>query len=117
MAESVAKMAFGNKLGVKIEHNVDPRDFFAAAWGRYQSAKCRMEWWDELSISYTVIGEVTDRAFEYGKCGHHHGRGALDAWMTPPGECVPLPRPGGKRIGGALEGLFDHSGAVYVCRP
>ena len=29
----MSKMAFGNKLGVKIEHNVDPRDFFAAAWG------------------------------------------------------------------------------------
>ena len=25
MAEAVSKMAFGNKLGVKIEHNVDPR--------------------------------------------------------------------------------------------
>ena len=33
LAEAVSKMAFGNKLGVKIEHNVDPRDFFAAGWG------------------------------------------------------------------------------------
>ena len=32
-AEAVSKMAFGNRLGVKIEHNVDPRDFFAAGWG------------------------------------------------------------------------------------
>ena len=30
LAEAVSKMAFGNKLGVKIEHNVDPRDFFGA---------------------------------------------------------------------------------------
>ena len=29
-AEAVSKMAFGNKMGVKIEHNVDPRDFFGA---------------------------------------------------------------------------------------
>ena len=33
MAAAVSKMAFGNKLGVKIEHNVDPRDFFAPGWG------------------------------------------------------------------------------------
>ena len=33
MAEAVSKMAFGNKLGVKIEHNLDPRDFFAPGWG------------------------------------------------------------------------------------
>mgnify|MGYP000905224771 CR=1 FL=1 len=33
LVPAVCKMAFGNKLGVKIEHNVDPRDFFAAAWG------------------------------------------------------------------------------------
>ena len=28
LAEAVSKMAFGNKLGVKIEHSLDPRDFF-----------------------------------------------------------------------------------------
>ena len=30
-AEAVSKMAFGNKMGVKIEHNVDPRDFLTQA--------------------------------------------------------------------------------------
>lgn len=66
MAESVSKMAFGNKLGVKIEHNVDPRDFFNAGWG---NLVCEVPDGKvgELSISYTVIGEVTDtRMFEYG---------------------------------------------------
>ena len=29
----VSKMAFGNKMGVKIEHNMDPRDLFAPAFG------------------------------------------------------------------------------------
>jgi phosphoribosylformylglycinamidine synthase len=66
MAEAVSKMAFGNKLGVKIEHNVDPRDFFAAGWGdiicEVPDGKV-----GELQITYTLIGEVTDRdTFEYG---------------------------------------------------
>ncbi len=30
IAAAVSKMAFGNKLGVKIEHNLDKRDFFAS---------------------------------------------------------------------------------------
>ena len=29
IAAAVSKMAFGNGMGVKIEHNLDPRDFFA----------------------------------------------------------------------------------------
>ena len=33
IAAAVSKMAFGNGMGVKIEHNLDPRDFFAPAFG------------------------------------------------------------------------------------
>ena len=30
---AVSKMAFGNRMGVKIEHNIDARDLFAPAFG------------------------------------------------------------------------------------
>ncbi len=73
MAEAVSKMAFGNKLGVKIEHNVDPRDFFAAAWG---DIVCEVpaDQVGNLAITYTVIGEVTgDGVFPLWKYGDHHG--------------------------------------------
>ena len=33
IAAAVSKMAFGNELGVKIEHNLDPRDLFAPGFG------------------------------------------------------------------------------------
>ena len=33
MAAAVSKMAFGNGMGVKIEHNLDPREFFAPGFG------------------------------------------------------------------------------------
>ena len=33
IAAAVSKMAFGNGMGVKIEHSLDPRDFFAPAFG------------------------------------------------------------------------------------
>ena len=66
LAEAVSKMAFGNRMGVKIEHNVDPRDFFAPGWG---NIVCEVPdgMVGQLAITYTVIGEVTDRdGFEYG---------------------------------------------------
>ena len=66
IAEAVSKMAFGNHLGVRIEHDVDPRDFFAPAWG---NIVCEVPAGKvgELQMSYRVIGEVTDKAaFEYG---------------------------------------------------
>ena len=63
---AVSKMAFGNGLGVKIEHNMDPRDLFAPALGDI-IAEVPDGQVGNLSITYTVIGEVTERAdFEYG---------------------------------------------------
>ena len=115
LAEAVSKMAFGNKLGVKIEHNVDPRDFFAAAWG---DIVCEVPdgMVGQLSISYTVIGEVTDRgAFEYGNVTISMEE-ALDAWMTPLEDVFPTAA--GREARGeeaALEEKLYHSGAVYVC--
>lgn len=79
MAEAVSKMAFGNQLGVKIEHHVDPRDFFAAGWG---NLVCEVPDGKvgELAITYTVIGEVTDsRRFEYGNTVIPMAE-ALQAW-------------------------------------
>ena len=65
IAAAVSKMAFGNRMGVKLEHNLDERDLFAPGFGdiicEIPDGKV-----GELSVTYTVIGEVTDReAFEY----------------------------------------------------
>ena len=66
IAAAVGKMAFGNAMGVKIEHNLDPRDFFAPGFGDLV-LEVPAEKVGELSITYTVIGEVTaDGKFSYG---------------------------------------------------
>ena len=63
---AVSKMAFGNRMGVKLEHNMDPRDLFAPAFGDI-IAEVPDGQVGDLSITYTVIGEVTDKeCFEYG---------------------------------------------------
>lgn len=63
---AISKMAFGNGLGVKLEHSMDKRDLFAPAFGDIV-AEVPAGKVGELSITYTVIGEVTDdRTFRFG---------------------------------------------------
>ena len=65
IAAAVSKMPFGNRMGVKIEHDVDARDLFAPAFGDIV-AEVPADKVSELAITYTVIGEVTeDAAFTY----------------------------------------------------
>ena len=115
LAEAVSKMAFGNKLGVKIEHNVDPRDFFAPGWG---DVLCEVPDGKvgELSISYTVIGEVTDSgSFDYGNA-HLSLDEALEAWMRPLEDVFPTHT--GKEASGdgaAIEERLYHIDAAYIC--
>ena len=76
---AVSRMAFGNKMGVKLEHNMDPRDLFAPAFGDIiaEGADGQV---GSLQITYTVIGEVTDRdGFEYADTQISMDE-ALQAW-------------------------------------
>ncbi len=67
IAAAVSKIAFGNGMGVKIQHNVDKRDLFTPAFGDI-IAEVPAEKVSELAITYTLIGEVTDKAeIEYDK--------------------------------------------------
>ncbi len=88
IAESVSKMAFGNRLGFRIEHSFDPRDFFTPAWGDLvcEVADGKV---GELASSYTVIGEVTGSdIFEFGPVSIPIDE-ALRAWTSPLEEVFP----------------------------
>ena len=61
VAAAVSKMAFGNGMGVKVEHNVAPEDLFSVGFGNI-IAEVPAEKVGSLGITYTVIGEVTDKA-------------------------------------------------------
>ncbi len=111
IAEAVSKMAFGNKLGVKIEHNLDPRDFFAPGWG---NLVCEVPDGKvgELSITYTVIGEVTDTGrFEYSNTVITMDE-ALSAWTETLEKVFPT-KSGVKQSDVAREPF--HGDSIYVC--
>ncbi|UWP58593.1 phosphoribosylformylglycinamidine synthase [Ruminococcus gauvreauii] len=112
IAAAVSKMAFGNKLGVKIEHSLDARDFFAPGFG---DVICEVTDGKvgELASSYTVIGEVTDdAAFSYGSVNVSMDE-ALDAW-TGTLESV-FKTKGTDDVQPVESPLYD-GGSVYVCR-
>ena len=113
IAAAVSKMAFGNALGVKIEHNLDPRDFFAPGFGDI-IMEVPADKVGELSITYTLIGEVTDDGkFSYGNTVITEAE-AVEAWKgtlervfkTVSGEANEKP---------AKDDLY-HAENIYVCR-
>ena len=62
---AVSKMAFGNRMGVKLNGDIEAKDLFAPAFGDL-IAEVPADKLDELTIDYTVIGEVTEaQNFEY----------------------------------------------------
>lgn len=60
IAAAVSKMAFGNRLGVRLEHNIAKEDLFENGLGCL-IAEVPDGHVGRLAITYTVIGEVLDR--------------------------------------------------------
>ena len=113
IAAAVSKMAFGNGMGVKIEHDLDPRDFFAPAFGdiicEVPDGKV-----GELAITYTVIGEVTDDAkFTYGDT-EITLKEALSTWEGTL-ESVFKTAAGTEEVK-ADDGSLYKADSIYVCR-
>lgn len=114
---AVSKMAFGNQLGVKIEHNLDSRDAFAPAFGDL-IAEVPAEKVGALSITYTLIGEVTEKkAFSYGNTEISMEE-AIKSW-TGTLESVFATRSGPVQDEVLEERLYSVSeetaGGIYVC--
>ncbi|WP_236354896.1 phosphoribosylformylglycinamidine synthase [Konateibacter massiliensis] len=64
-AVSLSKMAFGNKLGIKIEDSVKAEELFAVEFGTI-IAEVAADKLDKLAGGFTVIGEVTaESVFAY----------------------------------------------------
>ena len=79
LAEALAKMAFGNHMGVKVDAAED-RVFFGAGWGSLV-AEVPADAVDDLTAEAVVIGEVTaDGVLSYRDAKITMDE-ALNAWM------------------------------------
>lgn len=108
---AVSKMAFGNKLGVKLEHNLDPRDAFAPEFGGIV-AEIPDGKVGELSITYTLIGEVTESGFSYGNMWVDTEE-ALSAWTGTLEKVFPTVAVKNKE---RLDTPIYHTDQIYVCK-
>ena len=108
---AVSKMAFGNKLGVKLEHNLDPRDVFAPGFGSIV-AEVPADKVGELSITYTVIGEVTEKDFSYGNVSISSDE-ALTAWKGTLEKVFPTVA---VKDTTKIETPIYKADSIYVCR-
>lgn len=127
IAAAVSKMAFGNKMGVKVEHHVDARDLFAPGFGELVCEVSEGQV-GELAVTYTEIGEVTDTgAIEYGNMQIPLSE-ALKAWTgtlenvfkTVSGASgqgstsIPAAGSGTLEEGTYEDGLY-HASKIHVC--
>ena len=112
IAEAVSKMAFGNKLGVRINADYDSSEFFAPKYGCI-IAEANPELLDKIGCKYTVIGEVTDDGtFTYGDAVISV-EAALNTWKKPLEKVFPTVAVKG---GQKLETPVYNADSIYVCR-
>ncbi len=111
LAAAVSKMAFGNKLGVKIEHNVDKRDLFTAGFGNIVAEVLEGRV-GELAVTYTVVGEVTAGGLAYGDM-YIDTEEALGTWTAPLEKVFPTVAVPGKE---KVETPLYRTEQVYVCK-
>ncbi len=108
---AVSKMAFGNKLGVKLEHNLDPRDAFAPGFGNIVAEVVDGKV-GELSITYTLIGEVTESGFSYGNIWIDTEE-ALAAWTGTLEKVFPTVAVKSQE---RLDTPVYHAKDIYICK-
>ncbi len=109
---ALSKMAFGNRMGIKINDSVEAKSLFEPGFGAI-IAEADADKLDGLKAEHTVIGEVTgDGNFTYGSI-KISGKEALDTWKAPLEKVFPT-----KTVSDTTPiecDLYKESN-VYVCR-
>ncbi len=114
-AEAVAKMAFGNKLGVAFETSIAVKDYFKPAYGDIvvEMNAADLSKVEALGIAFEKIGQIVEEAaFTYGDAKVSM-EDALEAWTGTLEKVFPT-RSGVEDV--KIEtGLYDAK-EIYVCK-
>ena len=113
IAEAVSKMAFGNRLGVKINAGeVSANALFAPSYGAL-IAEVPADQVLALQGAYEVVGEVTEEAvFQYGDAKVDLMQ-ALDIWKAPLEKVFPTNSGTAQK---PVEEKLYHADSIYVCK-
>ena len=115
MAAAVAKMAFGNKLGVKIDDEVTTDDLFDNGLGDIlaEIPADKMAALEEKEMDYTVIGTVTEEpVFVYGDVKITMEE-ALVSWTSKLEKVFPTKAVKGTE---AVASNVYKADSIYVCK-
>ncbi len=114
MAAALSKMAFGNKLGVKVADDIEAKDLFANDIACIIAEVPGSALQDALRVEGArLIGEVTDRA-EFEACGVVVDlEDALACWKGKLEKVFPSTAGGEKD---SVETRLFEAGNVYVCK-
>ena len=116
IAAALCKMAFGNNLGVKIEHSFDKDKLFTPGFGAIV-AEVAGDKVGELAVSYTLVGEVTDDAAVSYQNVTLSLKDAVDTWTKPLEKVFPTRSHGNvDPIADKLYNLKDYNKKIYVCK-
>ena len=114
-AEAVAKMAFGNKLGVQFDSSKTIEEYFKPAYGDIlvEIPAAELEKVQALGVDFVQIGEiVSQQAFTYGSESVSM-EAAIDAWTSTLEKVFPTRS--GVEDTKIDTGLYDTKD-IYVCR-
>ncbi len=116
IAPALCKMAFGNGLGVKIEHSFDETKMFTPGYGFIISEVSGSDV-GKLSGRYTVIGEVTDDGkISYGSTSVDLSE-ALETWKKPLEKVFPTRSYKDREaLSDPLYDIKEKGRSLYVCR-
>ena len=115
VAAAVAKMAFGNKLGVKIDDEVTTDDLFDNGLGDIlaEIPADKMAALEEKELDYTVIGTVTEEpVFVYGDVKITMEE-ALVSWTSKLEKVFPTKAVKGTE---AVASYVYKADSIYVCK-
>lgn len=119
LAPAISKMAFGNKLGVKLSDSIIANDLFAVEFGNIVAEIASgavadsLKELEKLGIKFEIVGEVTDKAqFEYKDIVISIDE-AVNAW-TNTLENV-FPTIAGKETNEVKTGIFE-TGKIYTAK-
>lgn len=112
LAAAISKMAFGNKLGVKIEEALEKEDLFAPEFGNIV-AEVPAGLLNKIAVPYTLIGEVTENTEFTYKDMTLSIEEALQAWKAPLEKVFPTK---GSKNTEKIEAPIFQADSIYICK-
>ena len=116
IAPALCKMAFGNMLGVKIEHSFDIRKLFVPMFGSIIAEVSGSDV-GKLSGRYTLIGEVTDDGMISYGTSSLTTKEAAGIWKKPLEKVFPTrSHKDDSPLEDTVFDIASSNKSVYVCR-